>query len=372
MNPKTAALLRGDATPSDTIKLIRGAILEAPVSPSATSHQLNADSHDCMAAMKTLNDKLSQHIEHLCFDKTSWGRREDGAKPDRPTLSDSQAINRDKMATALHSQLSYYEAELRRLEEYRTKITQEEYLTQLNAQTTALKTANALQAKEINDARLRLNALVAKEGREQVDKATRMQDLMLKAKNYEEKIARTEDNPDGKEAFLRRMEEENRRVSERLEKMGQENGHVISKEEFEQRKKASELVSRLDRLKKVGAQTVETLRKQAGVVQHELDKLKREEQRLEAELQNRKQMVVAQSEKVMAEERKTGVQISDVKHFIFQERRNQHSRDVLRQSEVREREGEGRLNSRPKKKELNKSTFPSIGGNKTVRNVEVK
>lgn len=363
MSYKTTSFFRQDLTPTELLKQIRVHLLEAQPPRGGSVHQVNADSNDVVVAMKAINEKLTQHIEGMCARPMPRESRDDRSRGPSKEIGDSQKLNAEKMTTALQNQLSYYEGELKRLEEYRTRITKKNYLGALNEQTSALKQANAQLSKEVNDARLRLNGLVSKEGKERADKATKMQDLMLKIKYYEEKIAKLEANPEAKDTFLKKIQDDDRKVQEKIDKLRQEHGKVISDQEYTQRKKAAELRSKLDRLRVHNAHLAETAKKQSAVLQFEIEKLRADSTRLSKEAEEKARAMEAQAEKVRAEEQRAGQTITDVKQFIFKERRNQHSRDLLReQSEKKD--------SRFAK--LNQTTLPAIASKSVPKRKEAE
>lgn len=362
MNSKTANFFRPEITPPELMKLIRSAILEVSSCVTPTVHQINADSGDCVVAMKAINEKLSQHIEHVCLRKAFHQAKEVAHRATHLDMADSQIVNMDKMANALQSQMGYYETALKKLEDYKSKISKENYLLTLNDNTSALKISNNLLSKETNEARLRLNALVSKEGKEKAEKVTKLQDVMLRIKYYEEKIAKTEGNPEAKAVFLKKLRDDDTKVQEKLDKIRKDHGKVISDREFGQRKRATELRTKLEKMKSHNSQMAETARKQMAAVQIEVDRLHNEEKGLREEVERKEQLMAVQTEKVIMEEKKTGQQIGDVREFILRERRNQHSREKLRESMVKESEQSERFKSTSKVSNLNKSSLPRING----------
>ena len=263
MSHKTTSFFRPDLTPPELLKQIRQHILDPKAIQASGIHQVNADSNDIVVTMKAINEKLTQHIEGMCVKTVYREAREERQRAPSKEMGESQRLSAEKMIVALQSQLGYYEGELKRLEEYKARITKENYLVTLNEQTASLKLTNTHLSKEISDGRLRLNGLVSKEGKEKAEKTTKMQDLMLKIKYYEEKIAKLEANPEAKYAFLKKIQEDERKTQDKLDRLREEHGKVISDKEYSQRKKAVELRARLNKLRAHNTHLAETVKKQS-------------------------------------------------------------------------------------------------------------
>ena len=87
---------------------------------------------------------------------------------------------------------------------------------------------------------------------------------------------------------------------------------------------------------------------------------------MEAEEKTRSMEI--QAERVRVEELKAGKTITDVKKFIFKERRNQHSRDQLRESMLKQREQSEKKDSRFAK--LNQTILPAIASKSVQKRKE--
>lgn len=284
LQPKTGMLLRLDNTVQELVKIIRTDLLEDRKG-EPTAAQLNSESNDCLLAIKTINEKLSQYIEELPVGNLA--KRAQRGSVDCPlgrSSVDSRVAAKEKLLAAYGQQIQYYEQEIGRLELYKTKITEQSYDSQLSQEMAEIKGRIAELTKATSELRLKVGGMVGRVERRQGESQYKRNEQLFRLKYLEEKVSKLGSSKNSKENFLKHLEDENNKLVHKINAIKAERGADIEMGEFERKRKAVEVSTRLARIKELNSHLEDKLKRQIAGLHSDNDRLRVENGNLKATL----------------------------------------------------------------------------------------